>query len=697
MRELPHTKHKYGHDFPHFKRLQLDEFPDIDKNEDESITASTVPFAQPSKMFETIPINERAIAIIKSLLECVGAKLFVSDFVFMLASDRSADIIPAKWAYHFDKMKGIIREPGLLIVQIPQKNTSLSVPTWYKSTNSYLRFIDSVYVCRVSCLQLSQETFSDVLGGSEQKLAKNLHAILIASLSILSIAGGAGLVEKLVMAIRDAKLDPIQIALPCSNVFTDWQIGNRCQCPCNPDSTHRPLSPIAAAKAVGIDIWRERQEYFVNRVWDLHHDKLIGNIDVRDVIFVTHRWSTYEIEYQDVRKKKRWLGQTISRMSEKLRRIRNALIKHTKYVWIDIICIDKSNLSELDEVIRSMYKWYSSCAAVVLDSGTTLNVWRSRGWCLQEGAAAGVLRGISKGGKIATIQELAKEQNQELCTLDLHLYYRPGNAAEILARMDVRKTARDEDMAYALAGIFSIDLTLAYGEGHRSRVRLLHQLAIQKGDLSFLSFPTTRTILHNYLPAVSETNYLISKCTRASAPITVSHFGMCFEVQLVKGSDARQLIQKLDGWIKMSFAKGRFLGVEELIKAGEQSVLQSSSSVELAIVHDIRSLILVQVYGQDMQTGGGNPIKLCYRLQCCQMEETEFERLLIRNVDEPKKSTAASEGAKSEEGRKVHVANEGDFRDGAKFERIWLGDKPDSAELNLFRSESTRSPGLSRQ
>ncbi|KAI8576464.1 hypothetical protein K450DRAFT_256849 [Umbelopsis ramanniana AG] len=317
---------------------------------------------------------------------------------------------------------------------------------------------------------------------------------------------------------------------------------------------------------------------------------------------------------------------------------------------MDTICIDKSNLSELDEVIRSMYKWYANCAAVVLDSGTSLSKWSSRGWCLQEGAAAGILCGISKDGKLATIQELAIEQNQDLCTLDLHLYYRQGNAAEILARMDARQTTREEDRAYALVGIFSIDLTLAYGEGLRSRTRLLHQLAIQKGDLSFLSFHTGGEPLHHYLPAIDESNHLIAKCTRASAPINVSHFGMCFEVQFVNEEDAKRVLHNLNDWRKMSFAKGRSLGIDELFTVGEAFEDQTILSVELVIVHDIRSLLLVLVYGEDMQTGGGKPIKLCYRLQCCQMEELEFKRLFP----------------------KVNI----------ELERIWLGDKPESDDLD---------------
>jgi hypothetical protein len=196
-------------------------------------------------------------------------------------------------------------------------------------------------------------------------------------------------------------------------------------------------------------------------------------------------------------------------------------------------------------------------------------------------------------------------------------------------------------------------------------------------------------MIHNSLPAIGEKHHLIAKCTIASAPVIVSHFGICFEAQLVKGEDARWLLQKLEVWSKFNFAKGQFSGVEELIKATKQPEHQNSSSVEIAIVYDIRSLILVQVYGYDMQTGGGNPIKLCYRLQCCQIEENEFDRLLTWSADKPRKSATPPAEAKPEEDGKVLVINEDDIKDNDKFERIWLGDKTDSAEVNSFESRTT--------
>lgn len=250
----------------------------------------------------------------------------------------------------------------------------------------------------------------------------------------------------------------------------DWQTRSRIKCDdCEQKFMHRPLSPIAAAKSIGLDIWRELDEERIPRVWDLHEDKLIRcidgrrGIDVRKVVFITHKWADDEVEYPKVANALIGRKHKVSTKSTKLKDIREALREHTQYVWMDTIGIGKSNLSELDEAIRSMYKWYANCGAVVLDPTTPLKDWRERGWCLQEGAAAGVLCGISNG-RLVSIQHLAHEQNIPLCLLDLHLFYRLGNAGEILSLMDMSETTRKEDMAYALVGIFSIHLTVAYGE-----------------------------------------------------------------------------------------------------------------------------------------------------------------------------------------------------------------------------------------
>jgi hypothetical protein len=359
-----------------------------------------------------------------------------------------------------------------------------------------------------------------------------------------------------------------------------------------------------------------------------------------------------EILYSQVASKEVVKPYGISTKSKKLKNIRDVLLNEgAKYVWMDTICIDKSSLSELNEAIRSMYKWYANCRAVVLDSGTSLQTWIERGWCLQEGAAAGALYGIYEK-KLVSIQVLATVQKIQLCNLDLSVYYRPGNAAEILAIMDRRKTTRKEDRSYALMGIFSIHMTLAYGEGEKARERLLHALATQKGDISFLSF-AAKTSNPNYLPAVGDTPFLDAQCREASTPATLSHFGLNLEVQLVSMADADKVLACLESLKSLKTVREiDLVAVTMLMELIQKQAASMSTIAEIAIMPDIRSILLLEQHGDDWQTGEGNPIKRFHRLQCCQIEDFQFERLF------------------------------GKYRE--RYERIWLGNKPLNGKTNLY-------------
>lgn len=61
------------------------------------------------------------------------------------------------------------------------------------------------------------------------------------------------------------------------------------------------------------------------------------------------------------------------------------------YVWLDTVCIDKTNHTEFSEAINSMYQWYAesgTCYAYLADVATKMDIpmsqWFTRGWTLQE-------------------------------------------------------------------------------------------------------------------------------------------------------------------------------------------------------------------------------------------------------------------------------------------------------------------------
>ncbi|GAB5591849.1 hypothetical protein Unana1_06749 [Umbelopsis nana] len=300
--------------------------------------------------------DDWAIQVIACLLKAEDITLYANG-QFFAAKKRNTDtyeVFPS-WTFHFDKMKGIIREPGFLIVQIPQKRTILSVPGWFDHDNALLRFMDAIYVCRKVSDGIDQDAFSEVLGVHEQRLSTQLHATLVAALCIASMVGGPHIVHRMVDVVLKSGPD-YALSAPAWP-WKDWQTLNRVRCPCEFDITHGPLTPVAAAKAIaiGINVWKERKSRILPRAWDLTNDQLVKRIDVTDVVFITHGWDDGEIVYEDVANPT-ISPKEISRQSPKLKRIRDTLLPYTQYIWIDTICIDKSNLSELDETIRSMYR-----------------------------------------------------------------------------------------------------------------------------------------------------------------------------------------------------------------------------------------------------------------------------------------------------------------------------------------------------
>ncbi|GAB5590696.1 hypothetical protein Unana1_05596 [Umbelopsis nana] len=144
--------------------------------------------------------DDWAAGIISRLLETEDIRLYANDRIFALQSQAHTHDATPKRAFQFHKIRGIIRDPGMLIVQITKKSRNFGVIEWFDHDNAILRFIDAIYLCRRLSDELDQDAFSEVLGGQEQRLAIKVHATLIAALSIASIVGGAHIVHRVVEA-----------------------------------------------------------------------------------------------------------------------------------------------------------------------------------------------------------------------------------------------------------------------------------------------------------------------------------------------------------------------------------------------------------------------------------------------------------------------------------------------------------------
>ena len=177
-----------------------------------------------------------------------------------------------------------------------------------------------------------------------------------------------------------------------------------------------------------------------------------------------------------------------------------ALHDGLQYFWVDTCCIDKSNKTELDEAINSMFRWYHDthrCYAYLSDvstSGATPNNvqpepswepafrasrWFTRGWTLQELLAPASVEFFSREGVRLGDKESLEQQIHEITGIPIPALQ--GNPLSLfgvderLLWTKARRTTRAEDIAYCLLGIFGVFIPLIYGEGTENAMRRLRK------------------------------------------------------------------------------------------------------------------------------------------------------------------------------------------------------------------------------
>jgi hypothetical protein len=187
-----------------------------------------------------------------------------------------------------------------------------------------------------------------------------------------------------------------------------------------------------------------------------------------------------------------------------------AFLDGYSYLWIDAICIDKKNPTELQEAINSMYRWYQSaqtCYAYLADvtdskvhfahdgeeSQFIRTRWFERGWTLQELIAPKQVRFFNAdwdyvGDKSALSGIITKVTG---IPTDILLGTSPIDSASIAQRMSWashRQTTRPEDMAYCLMGMFSVFMPLIYGEQDSAFLRLQDAIMQKNEDMSLFAW-----------------------------------------------------------------------------------------------------------------------------------------------------------------------------------------------------------------
>ncbi|KAG1743624.1 uncharacterized protein EDB91DRAFT_218341 [Suillus paluster] len=256
-------------------------------------------------------------------------------------------------------------------------------------------------------------------------------------------------------------------------------------------------------KSVPDEIYGEfRSEWLVDREGSI---KARVKEKLKYAIF-SHRWLPKEPSYQDISKEPMKVRADLEPGWEKLQEFcRKAKDDHgCEFAWSDICCIDKTSSAELDESIRSMFRWYRNSHICIVhlsetadlaalgrqqENGAQTDIWFTRGWTLQELLAPSQIKfygtewepliplNESKTDRVSKRIMLNIEKITHIPLKDLQLFI-PGTnrVPEKMLWASKRRTTRIEDIAYCLIGIFDVSVMIAYGEGNRAFFRLMEEI-----------------------------------------------------------------------------------------------------------------------------------------------------------------------------------------------------------------------------
>ncbi|KAF9235710.1 hypothetical protein BU15DRAFT_51055 [Melanogaster broomeanus] len=275
----------------------------------------------------------------------------------------------------------------------------------------------------------------------------------------------------------------------------------------------------------------------------------------------SHRWLREgEITYQDMIS--RTMSQEI-RNSPGYRKLEGfckaAEAYGCQFAWADTCCIDKRSSAELDEAIRSMFRWYRHAEiCVVYLAGSTSFVdlpsdpWFTRGWTLQELLAPRAMKFYldswvpltttvndkANSDFVNLLSTITKIPSAKICA------YQPGTdlVHEKLIWASHRRTTKTEDVAYSLHGIFDVSIPISYGEGERAFSRLMETILQRCRDPDVFSWsgPHSRHSAGKAIPRSPRCYYPISVelefSDRGDKHFSLTRQGVQIKVLLVEGT-----------------------------------------------------------------------------------------------------------------------------------------------------------------
>ena len=193
------------------------------------------------------------------------------------------------------------------------------------------------------------------------------------------------------------------------------------------------------------------------------------------------------------------------------------------WAWSDTCCINQADHNVLQEALVAMFRWYQGSAVTIIflrgvrspsrRGDLVRSNWNTRAWTFQEYHASKVVLFYNEDWTLYMNLDIPNHKEspeiisemEEVTDISVRalMALRPGSndIREKLRLASTRETTRVEDAAYSLLGIFSLSLSVVYGEGDRALGRLLAQLLTSSGDTSILAWSGKSGSFNSCLPA----------------------------------------------------------------------------------------------------------------------------------------------------------------------------------------------------
>ncbi|KAF9231605.1 heterokaryon incompatibility protein-domain-containing protein [Melanogaster broomeanus] len=198
-------------------------------------------------------------------------------------------------------------------------------------------------------------------------------------------------------------------------------------------------------------------------------------------VAISHRWGAEkdEVSFQDMLQ---LVTQPSAKNKPGFAKILGCVMQAKKhslnYIWIDTCCIDKTNNTELQEAINSMWSWYQDCDRCFVymndlpeESRSFAKDWERIG----KKANRNIMKGITH---ITGIPEGVLSDGETTSF----------SVATRMTWASSRSTTKKEDKAYSLMGIFDITLPIIYGGRENVFVKFQKEIMNRHPDQSIFAW-----------------------------------------------------------------------------------------------------------------------------------------------------------------------------------------------------------------